>query len=50
MKVICLILSLVIVAIMYADDWHETSLRYKLADEKLKIERERIKHFYGNHY
>lgn len=50
MKVVCLILSLIIVAMMYADDWYETSLRYKLADKRLKIERERIKHFYDQRW
>ena len=50
MKVVCLILTLLMVVMMYADDWYETSLRYKLTKEKLKIEQERIRNFYNNHY
>lgn len=42
MNIVCLILSFVIVVMMYADDWHETSMKYKLAEKKLKIEQDRI--------
>lgn len=47
MNIVCLILSFIIVVMMYADDWHETSMKYKLAEKKLKIEQDQIDNF-GN--
>lgn len=50
MSIVCLILSFIIVAMIYADDWYETSLRYKLTKEKIKLEQERIKNFYNQRW
>lgn len=42
MKVLCLVGSLILVAIMYLSDWYETKRRYDETVKRLEIERLQI--------